>query len=181
MAAYVAGDAAAFRVLFDRLAPQLLRLCARGLGSKSEAEDLVQQTFLQLHRARFEFRAGARLRPFVVTIALNLRRDLQRRGKFRGESPRPIEELADPRGNAADELERARVRRALDRLPPDQREVIELHWLEGLSFPEVAEIVGASAGAVRVRAHRGYQKLREELADAAPDSRAAVPGEEAAS
>jgi DNA-directed RNA polymerase specialized sigma24 family protein len=53
-------------------------------------------------------------------------------------------------------------------LPADQREVIELHWFDGLEFPEVAQVVGASVSAVKVRAHRGYVRLRQALGDDAP-------------
>lgn len=56
-----------------------------------------------------------------------------------------------------------RVRSALSELPKEQREVIELHWFERLSFNEIAAIVGASSGAARVRAHRGYLALRKSL------------------
>ena len=63
-----------------------------------------------------------------------------------------------------DELER--VRAAVGRLPDGQREVLELHWFEGLPFPEVAAIVGASHSAVKVRAHRGYERLRQVMTDA---------------
>jgi len=64
MAAYVAGDQAAFEELFRRYAPALLRVIGRQLSSPGEAHDLVQQTFLQLHRARYDFKPGARLRYY---------------------------------------------------------------------------------------------------------------------
>jgi len=57
------------------------------------------------------------------------------------------------------------VARVLRELPADQREVIELHWFDGLEFPEVATVVGASVSAVKVRAHRGYVRLRAALGD----------------
>ena len=79
MAAYVGGDRSAFAVLFERYAPRLLRLMQRDLGRGEDAHDLVQQTFLQLHRARRDFRAGAKLRPWLFTIALNLKRQHFRR------------------------------------------------------------------------------------------------------
>src|SRR5206468_202300 len=59
---------------------------------------------------------------------------------------------------------RDRVRRALAELPENQRTVIQLHWFDGFSFPEIATMVGAQVTAVKVRAHRGYKKLREALA-----------------
>src|SRR5215467_14772428 len=94
MLAYANGDESAFRELFRRYAPMLLRLCTRQVGRPADAQDLVQQTFLQLHRARRDFRADMRLRPWIMTIALNLARDLLRRRGRRPESA--MEEAALP-------------------------------------------------------------------------------------
>jgi RNA polymerase sigma-70 factor (ECF subfamily) len=168
MGAYVAGDAAAFRVIFERYAPLLLRTMLRELYVREEANDLVQQTFLQLHRARADFDAGQKLKPWVFTIALNLKREYFRRKKRRPERSLDAEGAPEP---AVGALGAARVdaRRTLARvmadLPADQREVIELHWFDGLEFPEVALVVGASVSAVKVRAHRGYVRLRQALGD----------------
>ena len=63
---------------------------------------------------------------------------------------------------------RRTLQRVLGELPADQREVIELHWFDELEFPEVAQVVGASVSAVKVRAHRGYVRLRQALGDDAP-------------
>jgi RNA polymerase sigma-70 factor (ECF subfamily) len=160
MAAYVAGDLAAFDELFHRYAPQLLPLLARGLG-RAEATDLLQQTFLQLHRSRNDFRRGAALRPWLVTIAINVRRQHLRSVLRRRESMGlDVETLPSPEPPAAPEDDGMRVDLLLAGLPHDQGEVIRLHVLEGLSFQRIAELVGASVGAVRVRAHRGYVSLR---------------------
>ncbi len=170
MLAYVRGDQAAFRELFSALAPVLLRVMMRYVGRPADAQDIVQQTFLQLHRARFDFKADTRLRPWVLTIAYNLARDLLRQRGRRPETNVDDVVLADPRGHAGtatDSAEtKAEVRAALARLPRDQREVIELHWFEEFSFPEIASMVGAAPGAVRVRAHRGYEALRKTLGPA---------------
>jgi DNA-directed RNA polymerase specialized sigma24 family protein len=85
MAAYVAGDGAAFRVIFERYAPVLMRAMLRELYVREEANDLVQQTFLQLHRARADFDAGQKLKPWIFTIAMNLKREYFRRKKRRPE------------------------------------------------------------------------------------------------
>jgi len=168
MAAYVAGDAAAFRVIFERYAPLLLRAMLRELYVREEANDLVQQTFLQLHRARADFDAGQKLKPWLFTIAMNLKREYFRRKKRRPERSLEAEVSLEP---AVGALGAARVEarrtlaRVLAELPPDQREVIELHWFDGLEFPEVASVVGASVSAVKVRAHRGYVRLRQALGD----------------
>lgn len=166
MAAYIAGDRAAFGVLFERYAPRLTRLMQRQVRSVEDARDLVQQTFLQLHRARHDFRQDAELRPWLMTIALNLRREYFRK---RGRRPEMSLELTthEPSVEPASPLERQqtaeRVRAALSKLPSKQREVIELHWFEEMKFSQVALVVGASHSAVKVRAHRGYERLRKIL------------------
>lgn len=170
MSAYVAGDGGAFRIIFERYAPVLLRAMLRELYVREEANDLVQQTFLQLHRARRDFDSGQKLKPWVFTIAMNLKREYFRRKKRRPE--RSLEAAAAPepavaaRGAAQVEARRS-LMWALQQLPTDQREVIELHWFEELEFPEVAQVVGASVSAVKVRAHRGYVRLRATLGEAA--------------
>jgi RNA polymerase sigma-70 factor (ECF subfamily) len=171
MAAYVAGDAAAFRIIFERYAPLLMRAMLRELYMREEANDLVQQTFLQLHRARADFDPDQKLKPWVFTIAMNLKREYFRRKKRRPERSLDAASAPEP---AVDALGAAQVEarrtlaRVLGSLPADQREVIELHWFDGLEFPEVAQVVGASVSAVKVRAHRGYLRLRQALGDAAP-------------
>lgn len=169
MASYVAGDAAAFRTLFDRYAAVLYRLVRRRLGSDDEARDVVQQTLLHLHRARNDFRSDSRLRPWLFTIALNLVREHhRRRGRRREQAMEPdVLAAAAPVDSGAvseEQLEQAaRVRAALATLPAAQREVIELHWFEQSPYEEIARVVGASVAAVRVRAHRGYERLRKIL------------------
>ncbi len=168
MATYVAGDSAAFRVLFERYAPLLMRSMLRELYVREEASDLVQQTFLQLHRARADFDPGQKLKPWIFTIAMNLKREYFRRKKRRPERSLDAETSVEPAVGAlgAAQVEARRtLARGLAELPPDQREVIELHWFDGLEFPEVAAVVGASASAVKVRAHRGYVRLRAALGD----------------
>ncbi len=169
MASYIAGDQRAFEALFHRYHPMLLRLMRRRGASASEANDLVQQTFLQLHRARNDFRRDARVRPYLMTIALNVHRGtLRRRGRHPEEALHADEsfEVVDPkelRDTVVAEEDAARVRHALAELPESQRRVIELHWFDELPFKEVARVVGASLSAVKVRAFRGYGKLRSSL------------------
>jgi RNA polymerase sigma-70 factor (ECF subfamily) len=171
MAAHVEGDKAAFRELFQRYTPLLQRAMARDLRSPEEANDLVQQTFLHLHRSRLDFEPGRKLKPWIFTIALNLKREYFRRSKRRHESSlddeRSAEPFEGPRGQERSDAARETAR-ALAALPADHREVIELHWFGGLSFPEVAEAVGSTVAAVKVRAHRGYVALRARLGDEVP-------------
>jgi RNA polymerase sigma-70 factor (ECF subfamily) len=173
MAAYVAGDRVAFKLLFDRYAGLLFAMAKRRLGSDDDARDVVQQTLLQLHRARNDFRPGARLRPWLFTIAMNLVREQYRKRKRRREqslenTTHPLPEPSSGQNPESDEerkVRATRIRAALETLPAQQREVIELHWFEESPYEEIAQIVGASVAAVRVRAHRGYERLREILPD----------------
>lgn len=171
MVAYASGDRAAFRTLFDRYAPIFLRTMLRSLSSREEANDLVQQTFLQIHRARLDFERDRSFRSWAFTIALNLKREYFRR--VRRKPTLHLDDSAEVATPAFDQRFEARrsVSWALARLPEDQREIIELHWLEGLSFQEVAGCVGISEGAAKVRAHRAYTRLRALLDDGRPPER----------
>lgn len=163
--AYLEGDAGAFRELFEREAPVVQRSLRRAGVPTSELPDLVQRTFLQLHRARRDYRRGDPVRPWIMTIAANLRRDLmRRRGRWR-ETDRVEEKTngATPQGLLEARQGERSVRQALSTLPADQRQVIELHWFEELGFAEIASLLEISESAAKVRAHRGYERLRELL------------------
>lgn len=168
MLSYCAGDSAAFRELFTRYAPLLRRLLARFRLPEEQLNDLVQQTFLHLHRARLDFDATSELRPWLFTIAFNLAREQLRRTRRKPESE--LDENAERRvaHQPADQYRadlRRDLTRALQKLSEDQREVVRLHFIEDLSFEEIGARLGASTGAVRVRAHRGYGALRKLLSN----------------
>ena len=158
------GDSAALDALFRRHSGAVHGYLQRLTGSGTLAEDLVQQTFVSLVRGRGRFVRGAKFKPWLYAIATNAARDAHRRGKFERvsddgtvgakETVEPIERDAG--------LAR-QVHAALAQLPGAQREAIVLHRFEGLSFGEIAEVTGLSESAVKVRAHRGYEKLRELL------------------
>jgi RNA polymerase sigma factor (sigma-70 family) len=169
MAAYAAGDAAAFRELFARHAAALSRVVRSHVAADDEVRDVVQQTFLQLHRSRRDYRPGQPLRPWLYTIALNLCRDRWRTlGRRREVDLETAPDLAAP-GTPADVLDAKRrterLRAALAQLSDDQRWVVEMHWFGEIPLGEVARSLGISESAAKVRAHRAYQHLRELLAE----------------
>ncbi len=164
MQQFCAGDEKAFDVLFRRHATGLRRYLRRLTADALTADDLVQTTFLSVVRARGRFIAGARFTPWLYAIATNATRDLFRRNNdFVTKTGSVPDEgvWAEPRDHG---LERA-VRDALARLPEVQREAIVLHRFAGFSFSEIAEVVGVSESAAKVRAHRGYNALRVLLRD----------------
>ncbi len=176
MRGYLAGDARAFDGLFGRLAPKVGAFFRRSFDA-SAAEELVQATFLQVHRSRAGWRPGSPVRPWVLGIAAHLRRDeLRRRYRLREDCDEDALEAAEAASAAqsagapqddvpGDRVDR--VREALARLPESQRVIVHLHRYEELTFAQIAEVLGTSPGAVRVRAFRAYERLRADLADLA--------------
>src|SRR5262245_20433012 len=170
MAAYQKGDRRAFQRLFDRLAPRVHAFFMRSFSNPATADDLLQVTFLKVHRARDQYRTGAPVRPWLFAIAARARLDELRR-HYRL-PPQADEEELDRVGGEVDppalDLERAergeQVRAAMQRLPESQRVVVHLHHVEGMTFPEIGAVLGIKEGAAKLRAFRGYEHLRRELA-----------------
>ena len=166
MLRYQGGDTVAFDMLFQRHAGRVFRYFRQGAASVELAEDLTQQVWLQIHRAKHSFVSGARFRPWFYAIAANLRRDNLRslrrnRADLTSDGSMP-EHM--PISASTDGLPAA-VGRALAQLPDTSREVILLHRFADLELAEIAEVLDTTVGAVKLRAYRGYVKLRELLAD----------------
>jgi RNA polymerase sigma-70 factor, ECF subfamily len=172
MAKYAKGDRSAFEQLFNLLAPQIHSFFLRSFSDRTVADDLTQTTFLKLHRGRASYRSDLPLKPWIFTIAASVRRDeLRRRYRLPPHVGEQEMEAAEPkpRGESADTVgsqlssEVEAVRSAVEQLPESQRVVIHLHCQEDLTFEQIAEVLGTTAGAVRVRASRAYERLRKEL------------------
>jgi RNA polymerase sigma factor (sigma-70 family) len=177
MNAYVSGDRRAFEQLFGRLAPRLHRFFRRSFSVESTADDLLQQTFLKLHKARATYKADMRVAPWAFAIAARVRLDEFRRRKrlaedgdeealARAEEARAADPV--PAGTIDTDTAEA-VRRAVDDLPESQRVVIHLNRFEEMTFAEIARVLGTTEGAVKLRAFRAYATLRERLAPALAD------------
>lgn len=166
MERFIQGDQEAFRGLFTRYATPLRRALLRMSGSPSQADDLLQITFMSVVRGRGRFQAGRRVRPWLFAVALNAARDMKRR--TRNERPSddgelPLTELVTPQ--TSDPGLQRRISQALGELSQPLREAVVLHHFENLSFSEIAEVAGCSQSAAKVRAHRGYERLRALLED----------------
>src|SRR5712672_3094677 len=165
MSAYVAGDARAFETLFARLAPRVHGFFLRSFRSEAVADDLLQGTFMKIQRARAQYRRELRLAPWLFAVAARVRLDeLRRRLRLPEDADEDAVARADERtaaDPAPDTDVRDAVRAALDALPQSQRTVIHLHRYEGMTFAEIAQVLGTTPGAVKLRAFRGYERLRE--------------------
>jgi RNA polymerase sigma-70 factor, ECF subfamily len=165
MERYAAGDDAAFAVVYDELAPRLQRHLRRHLRCRAVVEDLVQQTFLQMHRARGRFIPGASVVPWAFAIALRLMIDVVRHEEVRGRLRAPGATTSEDEPDKMFEADQTaqRVAGVLARLPASQRQAFELTRLDGLSQHETASALGITESAVKSLVHRATQALRAEL------------------
>lgn len=175
MLAFQAGDDDAFERLFERWAGRLLHFLERMVKEPAVAEELVQETFLRVFRARRRYRAEARFSTWLYTIAGNAARNELRRPFRRSPHESTDEEheagpptLAAP-GPPDDDVVHARrlgdgIVDALGRLPDRQRAALWLCAVEGLSYAEIGEALGATEKSVKALVHRGRVGLVEATA-----------------
>lgn len=177
MGRYCDGDAEAFAELYRQVAPRLFGYLMRLSGDRALAEDLLQQAFLKVHRARRAYVRGAEPMPWLFAIARRtfldeIRRRKRAEAKIARGDDGPPERPAHISGKPAEEVDDSQpdpellgaVLAALEDLPQNQREALILTKLNGKSVAEAAEIAGTTPGAMKVRAHRGYVALRKALA-----------------
>jgi len=169
------GDVRAFGELYGLVAPRLRGYLTRLTRNRPVADDLLQQTFLKVHRARGAYVRGADPLPWIYSIAHRTFIDDARKNKRAivrvggddalPEVPAGLDgETTDRRDESRVDPELARAALdALDQLPDAQREAVVLTKLDGKSVAEAAEIAGTTVGAMKVRAHRGYEALRKLL------------------
>ena len=166
MVAYQNGDAMAFDALYGVVAGPLRGYLRSLTRDAARADDLLQETFLQVHRVRHTFEPGRPVRPWLYAIARNVfLMDRRTRGRRSRHEALADDELPDVPVPAEVEslADRDAVRRALARIDPGRREALLLHHVAGLSFREVGAVLGLTGGAAKVRAHRGAVELREIL------------------
>jgi RNA polymerase sigma-70 factor (ECF subfamily) len=152
------------------------RFLLRLSGDAALSDDLTQDTFLRAHAARGGFDLGASARPWLLAIARNTFLDSLRRAKVRRDAATATRseqgaepQLAPPEAQGDEALAgrelMEKVRSTLDKLSPLVREAFVLVRFEGLSMSEAAEVLGTTEAAVKVRAFRAYEALRETLGD----------------
>ena len=166
------GDLSAFNAIVERYQSQVYNVSARILGDRHLAEDVAQETFIKAHRSINGFRGGS-LRAWLLRIASNLSLDATRSRKRRptesleAASERPG--FSVPSGAPGPEQEtlqgelREAIQNCITSLPDDQRAVIVLVDVQGLSYDEAAEAIGSAVGTVKSRLARGRRRLRDAL------------------
>jgi RNA polymerase sigma-70 factor, ECF subfamily len=179
MARYQEGDFAAATALIHYLSPQLHRFFIVPAASRSDADDLLQETWLRIHKVRHTYRAGEPVLPWFYAIARHVRVDHYRKAVRTSSRERRLEEIAEAAavgggssgtswgtsgGTPAGTLgAKGDLEALLAPLPESQREVIEMLKVAGMSLEEVARATSSTVGAVKQKAHRAYEKLRETM------------------
>lgn len=170
LAAAAAGDAAAFETMYRRFAPVVHGIALARVG-RTEADDVVQETFVALHRGLARLRDPRALPGWLRAVATNAANDRWRRLRRRGaaEAHDLGEGPAAPEANADGDLDlRRRVWAGLGALPEVYREALVWRLVEGLPGPEIAARTGLTPASVRVHLCRGMALLRAELRKANP-------------
>ncbi|MEM6291819.1 MAG: RNA polymerase sigma factor [Myxococcota bacterium] len=184
MERYIDGDQRAFMKLHAALQPRVRSRLSRMVRDEALVEDLVQQTFMRAHQARARYQAGPgaadrAVEGWFLAIARNVALDSMRHQYRRDRRHATLEARGEVEGMGVpaetpnseavhiererEEAQVARVRAAIDQLPPSQREVVKMHKLRGMPMADIADRLGVRPGALRVRAHRAYKALARML------------------
>ena len=173
------GQTEAFGVLVRRYERELYGYLRRYLGDSSLADDVFQNTFLQLYIKSSKYEPGRPFRPWLYTIATHQAIDaLRRNGRHQAISldqirdeksnkeVRSLVDLVESRGpgpldQAQGEERRQQVRASVERLPDFLREVVVLAYYQGLKYREIADVLGIPVGTVKSRLHAALVKLQE--------------------
>ncbi len=161
------GDADQYAVLVDRHSAMAFNIAYRIVGDAEAAKDMAQESFISAYNALENFRFGSKFSSWLYRIVVNKCRDHLRAAQ-KTAALDEIAELVPARGQTPEQSSSSRqtgdmIQKALSALPVDHREVIVLKHVEGLDYGEIADILGVGVNALKVRAHRGRERLKELL------------------
>ncbi|HXE35651.1 MAG TPA: sigma-70 family RNA polymerase sigma factor [Verrucomicrobiae bacterium] len=169
-----AGDATAFEHLYQLHSRRVYALCLRMVGNPSDAEDLMQEAFLQLFRKIGTFRGESAfstwLHRMTVNVVLMRLRKKSLPAASLEETTEPDEETGGPRKDIgapdlrlSGAVDRVNLERSIEKLPPGYRTVFVLHDVQGFEHNEIAGIMGCSVGNSKSQLHKARTRLRELL------------------
>ena len=163
MTRYQAGDSVAAARLIESVSPQLHRFFVVRVASRSDADDLLQETWLRIHRVRHTYRPGEPVLPWIYAIARRVRIDGYRRVRRRASREIAVPVLPDSFQREEPRASEHDFQALVAALPRAQQEVITMLKVGGLSLEEVARATSSTVGAVKQKAHRAYERLRKLL------------------
>jgi RNA polymerase sigma-70 factor (ECF subfamily) len=169
LAAHIDGDSNAFPELMDRYKNDLLHFLTRFVGSRAAAEDVFQESFLQIHISAETFDPSRRFKPWLFTIAANKGRDWHRKHSKRtvlslsqevggdGDGTRFIDlmesDQEQPDANLLDSEQKETIRDVVDQLPSHLREILLLSYFQQMSYTQIADSLQIPLGTVKSRLH----------------------------
>jgi len=175
-----AGDDASFELLLRKYRSPLVNYLGRMMGDSATAEDLAQEVFLRIYRARSQYAPSAKFTTWIFRIATNLALNARRDGRYRrlevsiqeGSHPEDddarVLQIPDTRPGAEQHLmardRAALIRRAVEELPEKQRAAVLLHKYEEMDYDQIAAILNCSESALKSILFRAYETLRVKLA-----------------
>lgn len=164
MSQYQQADQPSATALVAVLSPQLYGFFAGRMGSRTDAEDMLQDVWLRIHRVRHTYRPGEPLLPWVYAIARRVRVDSYRKRQRITSRERNVAELPEPHtSKSEDRRSFPAFEDLVAALPENQREVLTMLKVNQLSMEEVANATSSTVGAVKQTAHRAYKRLRDLL------------------
>jgi len=167
MEGYLEGRLEAFDGLHAALSGRIRGYLLSQCRDAALADDLLQDTFMQIHRSRRTYEPGRPVTPWVFAIARHVylmkRRSAGRRLRFEETLAAETKSNDVARDDLRTLVEKDEVRRALEQVPADQRQALLLHHVEGWSFVEIAARLGIRVNAAKTRAFRGMKKMRGHL------------------
>ena len=168
----VRGDERAFEALIEPYADATYRLCLRMMGNEQDAADMAQEAFLRAWRSLSSYKGQSRFSTWLYRVTSNVCLDELRRGKRRKASSlderidagwAPVDDMDTPEHHAMRTEQRRALERAIHELPEDMRSAVVLRDIQGCSYDEIADILGANVGTIKSRISRARARLREIL------------------
>lgn len=167
------GDSAAFETLFKRYRDGIYNLCLqRTLGNADDASDLLQETFVKVYLGLDKYDARFTFGQWIYTIARNTFIDYVRRRKdefsidsLQGNTHSPMDEADTPEERIINQQRKVQLERYMAALPEKYRQLVELRFIKGLSYDEIASQLGLPIGTVSTQIHRAREKLCKMIVD----------------
>ena len=165
MVRYQQAEESAAAALIEQVSPKLYRCLASSGYSRNHVDDLLQECWLRIHRARHSYRPEEPVLPWIFAIARNTRVDGLRRRLRIEKREMVLDDYREATIGFEDRSVAGTVdfERLLEELPESQREVVTMLKVSGMSLEEVARTTQSTVGAVKQKAHRAYEKLRKVL------------------
>jgi len=161
------GDKTAFDLIFSQYKDTVYSLVCRSVGP-DRVDDVVQEAFIRIYRSLGQFRGDSSLKTWIYRVVMNTCADASRPTRWIDEPLVDIPEDAASDSDVETDAIRAwtadQIEQALGSLSPAERFVVELHYIDDLSYRDIAEVLKCPSGTVKARIHRSIRRLRSELA-----------------